>query len=1367
MTSSLPPPSRTGVRIAGDQFQWLVAWHGCVDALRDERDSASNPVVAVGVEVDEAGNLDDVVLFRREPPHAYKQVKYAVDSSTPVNTPWLTAPSPMGGPSILRKIAASWRRLTESGEPVELALVSNRAPDPADVLIAGRDARTGLLLPRAEGSSKSKRGRARAFWAREAGISDQELIELLGVLRFDIARDPFHLHETVSLTMRAAGLREDPQGIAVGVGWIAEKVRDGQRVLRLNEIHDAVTSLKLLAIPAQTRPGAARRWLTVLPEPPGGLMSRPPEMATLRRALLTGHGRPVVVAGMGGSGKSVIAAQVARAVKDGSDPELAAAFVDGVAWVTVGQDRLVTMAQADLVQAFGGDQPVPDEDWRARRARLQRMAEGRRGLLVLDDVWTRERCEAFRLDVPGVQVLITSRNQELAGELGCAQVLVGKLGRAQARELLALLTDIPAGGQPGAADQVLGEVGDLALGVALIGGIVRQRGPRAWPDLLRRLRARRLDEIACQSPDGYAHATLRRAVEVAVEDLDMADQRRWAELAVFAGQGGVPESAMAALWRKFDADDLAAAERISRFLARSLVQRLSDGRYQLHDLQDDVALLRLDDGLAAAHGRLLDAYAEQVATLSGLPTQAGWAELAAALARLPGSDTAAVCGYLFDHLAWHLHSAGSEAELHSLLTDVGWIQIRLIRGQMVGLVADYGFTEHDHLAQQILRALRLSAPAVTRDARLARGQLVARLSGHPDPEIRNWVASTASRRGSPEPWLMPLTPALTPVTGALEQAFTGHRGVVAAVAVTPDGKMVVSGGYDGSVRIWDLASASEIRTLEGIGPVRSIAVIPGGSIAIGGDDGSVQVWNPETGSLHRLRVGGDGKVNVLAVTPDGGTLLAAEEPGGVPVWKLEPDSAAEVLTGTVPRSLALTPDGICAIVGGRDAAVTAWSVDTRRQLWNSPGHSASVRSVAVSPDGRRVVTGGIDGAMVWDRSTGMPERILQNRWPVQAVAITPSGRIITGGTDGSIRIWGERGAEEQIRGPLLGTGRVMSMAVTPDGTRLVTSGDNDGSVRVWNLAAGSASQPGATRFEERRALAVTRDGKILSGMGDGSVESWDPRSRVRRRIRPACSCQIEVMAAAPDGERVITGSFAGHVRLRHLDTGESLWTRDVHKSEIVAAAVTSDGKHAVTASADKTVCVWEMATGELERTWSPHLLPVTSLAITPDGKQIFSAGQDMSIWISDLDTGTQQHALTRQTTDQHVTISPDGSHIVSAGFGGYGSGASVHIWDRATKTQLFEIDGHIGAVNSIAISGDSNYLVTAGADAFLHVWELRTGEKVATWHGDYPIRCCAVLPGQGLQLAVLEKHGLPYALELRTPSPPRVPAEPLSSRESA
>ncbi|GHH30364.1 3,4-dihydroxy-2-butanone-4-phosphate synthase [Streptomyces lanatus] len=157
--SGLVSSMSDGCPYPGDRYQWLVAWQGCVTAVLNAAQDAPNPVVAVGVEVTGVGNVDDVVLYRKEPPHTYMQVKYATDSSTPVNEDYLLKPSDRGGPSILHKLASAWQQLTKDGAPVDLALLTNRSPDAADPLVQLRRSETQLLLPKAaQQGQNSKRG---------------------------------------------------------------------------------------------------------------------------------------------------------------------------------------------------------------------------------------------------------------------------------------------------------------------------------------------------------------------------------------------------------------------------------------------------------------------------------------------------------------------------------------------------------------------------------------------------------------------------------------------------------------------------------------------------------------------------------------------------------------------------------------------------------------------------------------------------------------------------------------------------------------------------------------------------------------------------------------------------------------------------------------------------------------------------------------------------------------------------------------------------------------------------------------------------------------------------------------------------------
>jgi hypothetical protein len=239
-------------------------WEGCVQAYKDALDGVRGAVVAVGVEVTGAGNLDDVVYYYADgKPTRYAQVKYAADASTAVGEEYLFKPSADGGPSILQKITSSWQTLTRNGEQVQLALLTNRSPDPADVLFKGRDTRTGLLRPRADQQGpRSERGQARARWAAHAGLDEAQLLKLLDVLEFHLGRDEPLQRTLVSRLMQAASLQHDEQAIMTGIQWVTQQVIGGKRELSLTDIRAAVSELGLLASRSAgpTPTGAARRW---------------------------------------------------------------------------------------------------------------------------------------------------------------------------------------------------------------------------------------------------------------------------------------------------------------------------------------------------------------------------------------------------------------------------------------------------------------------------------------------------------------------------------------------------------------------------------------------------------------------------------------------------------------------------------------------------------------------------------------------------------------------------------------------------------------------------------------------------------------------------------------------------------------------------------------------------------------------------------------------------------------------------------------------------------------------------------------------------------------------------------------------------
>jgi WD40 repeat protein len=1071
----------------------------------------------------------------------------------------------------------------------------------------------------------------------------------------------------------------------------------------------------------------AHRWASVLPDQPAVLVERPGMLTSVRRALRTSGGNPVLIAGMGGVGKSVLAAQLARAVRDSSDAELAVDYPAGVAWVTVGGARPVAAIQLELARAFGEDQPDLGGDWRSGRARLQQLATGRRGLLVLDDVWTQDRYEPFRLAAPGVQILITTRNQGLAAEIGGVAVSAGELEKDQSRELLAALTSLPPAKLPAEADDLLALVGDLALGVAMVGAIARERGPRAWPGLLRRLRERQLEKIAHKFADNYEHATLLRAVEVAVDDLHTADQQRWAELAVFAGQGDVPESTIAALWHPFDQDDLDAEDRIVRFLARSLLQGAGDGRYRLHALQYDVAFIRLgaeatsaEEALAQTHARLADSYAQRVAAAVAVPPQAGWAELIAALARKTAADPAwrvADDGYLLDHIIGHLRRSGRAGADAGLLAGYDWIAVGLARRGLAGLASDYdGLPTGDPL-RLVHDALSRSRRALSADHSCLPDQLLGRLAETEHATLAPLLARVKSEQARRS--LQIIRSGLQRPSGSLIHVLTSQD-ELRALAVTADGTRAVTVSDSETVVVWDLATGQRLHTLSGhLGRVNAVAVTGDAARAVAvGSRGIGIVWNLATGTLeHTLTGRHRDDIQAVAVTADGTRVITADMYGIAVVWDLATGQQLHILTGHEHQiwHVAVTGDGTRVVTAGYDGTAIVWDLATGSLLHTLAGHQSLITAVAVIGDGTRAVTAGADRkAIVWDLATGQRLHTLTHRhdW-VWAVAVLADGtRAVTAGGDGIAIEWN------------LATGKrlhtltghhdsIYAVAVTGDGTRAVTAGA-DRTAIVWDLATGTPLHALTGHHDEVNRVAIIADGTraVTASRNDRTAIVWDLATVSRPHPDNGHHGRVQAIAIAGNGTRAVTASVDGTAIVWDLATGSLLHTLAGHKDQVRAVAVTGDGTRAVTASEDGTAIVWDLATGSLLHTLAGHQHWLRAVAVTDDGALAVTTSADRTAIMWDLASGELMHTFVGHT-DQvvDVAVTGGGTQVVTAS-----SDGTAIVWDLAVGHghRLRTLVGHRGYIYAVAVTGDGTRAITAGYDGTAIAWDLTTGAQLHT-----------------------------------------------------
>ncbi|KAJ2936532.1 hypothetical protein H1R20_g558, partial [Candolleomyces eurysporus] len=291
--------------------------------------------------------------------------------------------------------------------------------------------------------------------------------------------------------------------------------------------------------------------------------------------------------------------------------------------------------------------------------------------------------------------------------------------------------------------------------------------------------------------------------------------------------------------------------------------------------------------------------------------------------------------------------------------------------------------------------------------------------------------------------------------------WQGHEWDARTVAIFPDGKRVVSGSSDTTIRIWDMETGAQVgEPLEGhTGDINLVVISPDGKrIVSGSDDGTIRIWDPEkpTHVGEPLR-GHGGLVATVAMSLDGKFIVSGSTDKTIMIWDAEMGAkVGEPLRGHTDcvQSVAISPDGRWIVSGSDDQTVRIWDAETRTQEGEPlQRHTASVPIVSISPDGRHVVSGSRDQTIqIWDLETGAPigEPLQGHTDWLHSIAISPDGKyFISSSSDRTIRIWAlETGA--QVVEPLRGhTGRVWFVAISPDRKRIV-SGSADRTIRIWN-----------------------------------------------------------------------------------------------------------------------------------------------------------------------------------------------------------------------------------------------------------------------------------------------------------------------------
>jgi WD40 repeat protein len=559
---------------------------------------------------------------------------------------------------------------------------------------------------------------------------------------------------------------------------------------------------------------------------------------------------------------------------------------------------------------------------------------------------------------------------------------------------------------------------------------------------------------------------------------------------------------------------------------------------------------------------------------------------------------------------------------------------------------------------------------------------------------------------------------LDAISGREIRTIEAHNYGVTTIDISSDNRYLASGGFDKTVKLWDINTGKEIKVFSGHnGFIFSVAFSPNlDYLASCSFDKTVKIWEIKTGRILK-EINLNTNATSVVFSPNGKYLAAGTWEKTIMVWDVATWNLKKIFTGhkNFVRSVRFSPDGKYIASGSDDMTIKLWDISTGQEIKTLTGHTNNVVTVAFSPDGEYLASGSggfervNNDIKIWDISTGKEIRTISGHSDhVESIAFSPDGKyLVSGSLDKTIKLW-EVNTGNLIRKLEGFNYDGLSIDIAPDERYIMVPSGKD--IKIWDLLNGRLIKELKGHNDRVNEIKISKDGKFLvSGSTDKTVKIWDLMNGKELKTLIGHIGSVTSIAISPDGKLVASGGDFKDKTVRIWDVKSGRLLKETGKGCSVGfMSFSNDGKYILFGGNSFDVYLYDLTSNKIIKEFKGHSHFVNSAAFSPDGKFIASGGNDKIIMTRNVESGQLLSLFADKTEISSVVFSFQRNYIISGGYDNM-----IKFWDLKTGKKIKELKGHRDYISSLKCFNNDKYLISGSRDGTVRLWNVETGKEIA------------------------------------------------------